>query len=87
MLKKLTLAILLFCVISIPAQQLKLSGNMKQDSATAGLVSNSVLMALKFKDSTLVISYRDDGIPSTDELIVMLEAIGKRVEVKKLDYK
>lgn len=54
MLKNLALAILLFCVITIPAQQLKLSGNMKQDSATAGLVSNSVLMALKFKDSTLV---------------------------------
>lgn len=41
----------------------------------------------QFKDSTLVISYRDDGIPSTDELIVMLEAIGKRADVKELDYK
>lgn len=41
----------------------------------------------KFKDSILVISYRDDGIPSTDELVEMLKKIKSSVEVKKLDYK
>ena len=41
----------------------------------------------KFKDSLLVISYRDDGIPTIDELVEMLEKIDKRIEVKKMDYK
>ncbi len=41
----------------------------------------------KFKDSILVISYRDDGIPTTSELIEMLKKVGKKVEVKKMDYK
>ncbi|MFH1546768.1 MAG: DNA adenine methylase [Patescibacteria group bacterium] len=41
----------------------------------------------KFQNSLLVISYRDDGVPTTDELVEMLEKIGKRVEVKKMDYK
>ena len=41
----------------------------------------------KFKDSILVISYRDDGIPTTSELIEMLKKIGKTVEIKEVDYK
>lgn len=41
----------------------------------------------KFKNSILVISYRDDGIPNIEELSKMLEKISKDVEVKKLDYK
>lgn len=41
----------------------------------------------KFKDSILVISYRDDGIPKTAELIEMLKKIGKTVVVKEVDYK
>lgn len=41
----------------------------------------------KFKDSKLIISYRDDGIPTTEELIEILEKLGKKVEVKKMDYK
>jgi adenine-specific DNA-methyltransferase len=41
----------------------------------------------KFKDSKLVISYRDDGIPTTEELIEILEKLGKKVEIKKMDYK
>lgn len=41
----------------------------------------------KFKDSKMVISYRDDGIPTTEELVKMLERLGKKVEVKKMDYK
>ena len=41
----------------------------------------------KFSDSILVISYRDDGIPTTAELIDMLTKIWKIVEVKKMDYK
>ena len=41
----------------------------------------------KFQDSILVISYRDDGIPTTQELVEMLKNIGKQVEVKKMDYK
>jgi len=41
----------------------------------------------KFKDSILVISYRDDGTPAIDELVEMLKKHKKSIEVKKLDYK
>jgi adenine-specific DNA-methyltransferase len=41
----------------------------------------------KFKDSILVVSYRDDGTPAIDELVEMLDAYKKSVEVKELDYK
>ena len=41
----------------------------------------------KFKSSILVISYRDDGIPTIGELIGMLKEIGKKVEIKKINYK
>lgn len=41
----------------------------------------------KFKDSILVVSYRDDGTPTIDELVKMLENYKKSIEVKKLDYK
>lgn len=41
----------------------------------------------KFRKSQLLISYRDDGIPSIEQLISMLVNLGKRVEVKKFDYK
>jgi adenine-specific DNA-methyltransferase len=41
----------------------------------------------KYKDSILVVSYRDDGTPTTAELVKMLEKYKKNIEVKKLDYK
>jgi len=41
----------------------------------------------KFKDSILVVSYREDGIPSVDELVAMLKKTKMRVDVKKVDYK
>lgn len=41
----------------------------------------------KFKDSILVISYRDDGIPTIQELVKMLEKHKRSIEVRKLDYK
>lgn len=41
----------------------------------------------RFKESILVVSYRDNGIPAIDELVKILEGLGKSVEVKKLDYK
>ena len=41
----------------------------------------------KFKDSILVISYRDDGMPTIAELMKMLEKYKKLIEVKKLEYK
>lgn len=40
-----------------------------------------------FKDSILIISYRDDGIPSTEDIANMLKKIGKEIEIKKIDYK
>lgn len=41
----------------------------------------------KFKNSILVVSYRDDGTPAISELEKMLKKNKKSIEVKKLDYK
>jgi len=41
----------------------------------------------KFKNSILVVSYRDDGTPTIAVLVNMLKKHKKSVEVKKLDYK
>lgn len=41
----------------------------------------------KFKDSILVVSYRDDGTPTIAELVKMLEKYKKSIDIKKLDYK
>jgi adenine-specific DNA-methyltransferase len=41
----------------------------------------------KFKDSILVVSYRDDGTPTIEELVRMLGEHKKFIEVKELDYK
>lgn len=41
----------------------------------------------KFSDSILVVSYRDDGIPTVPELVSMLKKHKKTVDVKELDYK
>lgn len=41
----------------------------------------------KYKKSILVISYRDDGIPTIDELTQMLKDLNKKVSIYKMDYK
>lgn len=41
----------------------------------------------KFKNSILVVSYRDDGTPTIKELIEMLRKYKKSIEIKKFDYK
>jgi len=41
----------------------------------------------QFKDSILVISYRNDGIPTIQELVKMLKKIKESIDIKKLDYK
>lgn len=41
----------------------------------------------KFSDSILVVSYRDDGTPTIEELIEMLKKYKKLIEVKMLSYK
>jgi len=41
----------------------------------------------KFRDSILVVSYRDNGTPTISELVNMLAEIKQSVDVKKLDYK
>lgn len=40
-----------------------------------------------FKNSKIAISYREDGIPSIDEITAFLQLIGKRVEVNYVNYK
>ena len=62
--------------------------NGKNEWCSKGEIHNAFEKLFeKFKDSILVISYRDDGIPSIDELSKMLKDIDKNVAVKKLDYK
>ena len=41
----------------------------------------------RFKNSILVVSYRDDGTPTIPELVNMLKKHKKLVDVKKLNYK
>ena len=41
----------------------------------------------KFKNSILVVSYRDDGTPTIPELVNMLKKYKKSVELKKIEYK
>ncbi|OGY29445.1 MAG: DNA methyltransferase [Candidatus Woykebacteria bacterium RIFCSPHIGHO2_12_FULL_45_10] len=41
----------------------------------------------KFADSILVVSYRDDGTPTIDELAVMLKKNKKSVSLQKSEYK
>ncbi len=45
--------LIIFLSLSAGAQTIKLNGNI-QDTTAGGLMSNSILMATKFKDSTLV---------------------------------
>ena len=42
---------------------------------------------IQFKDSIIVISYRDDGIPSIGQLVEILQKHGKKVDIKYYDYK
>lgn len=41
----------------------------------------------KFKNSILVISYRDDGIPTIEELISILKKYKNKIEIKSINYK
>ncbi len=41
----------------------------------------------QFRHSALVVSYREDGIPSIVEIVDYLEALGKKVSVETLSYK
>jgi adenine-specific DNA-methyltransferase len=41
----------------------------------------------KFRDSILVVSYRDDGIPKISEIVEILEKYKETVEIRTLDYK
>ena len=40
----------------------------------------------KFQNSIIVISYREDGIPSIDELVELLEKYNKKVSVETMNY-
>ena len=41
----------------------------------------------KFRNSMLVVSYRDNGIPQIRELVAMLRKYKKTIDVKKFDYR
>ena len=41
----------------------------------------------KFKDSIIVISYRDDGVPTIEEIKNILKKYNKKVHIERIDYK
>jgi hypothetical protein len=41
----------------------------------------------KFKDSIMVLFYRDDGIPPIDDLIQMLSKYKIEIKIHKIDYR
>ncbi|MDR2431270.1 MAG: DNA adenine methylase [Candidatus Margulisbacteria bacterium] len=41
----------------------------------------------KFQNSILIVSYRDDGLPSVDILVEMLRKYKQSIEIKKLEYR
>ena len=41
----------------------------------------------QFKNSSFLISYSSNSLPSKEEIIEMLEAIGKKITLKEIDYK
>jgi DNA adenine methylase len=41
----------------------------------------------KYKSSTLLISYSSNSLPTKEEMITMLEDLGKKVTLKEIDYK
>lgn len=52
------------------------------------LISKEFFKSLeKFKDSKIAISYREDGIPTIDDIVMFLKFLGKSVDVKHVDYK
>src|SRR3989338_3527123 len=62
--------------------------NGKNEWCNKGEIHNAFeKLFAKFKDSILVVSYRDDGTPTITELVKMLGKYKKSIEVKKLDYK
>ena len=62
--------------------------NGKNEWCNKGEIHNAFKKLFdKFKNSILVVSYRDDGTPTVSELINMLKRHKKIVEVKKMDYK
>jgi adenine-specific DNA-methyltransferase len=50
------------------------------------ILKNFEKLINKFKDSIIVISYRDDGIPSVDQLIELLNKYNKKIEIHYLEY-
>jgi len=62
--------------------------NGKNEWCNKGEIHNAFKKLFdKYKDSILVISYRNDGTPAIPELVKMLEKYKKSIEVKKIDYK
>jgi adenine-specific DNA methylase len=62
--------------------------NMKNVWCRAKDIQNAFdIIFEKFKDSIIVLSYRDDGIPTIDNLIQMLSKYKKEIEVHKLGCK
>lgn len=56
--------------------------SMESDWIKQDRIENAFMRLFeKFKDSILVVSYRSDGIPSIDNLLKMLNCLGKKTEV------
>ena len=51
------------------------------------VITNIFKISNEYKKSILVVSYRENGIPTIDELINILKMYKNKIEVKTIDYK
>jgi adenine-specific DNA methylase len=73
--------------INYKSKNLKLSSS-KSRWVDKNLITDSFEKLLnEFQSSILVISYRDDGIPSISKIVEMLEKLNKKVSIHTADYK
>lgn len=73
--------------IDYTSKHLRLKSGKSSWSDKNQIIQAFTDLIYKFKDSILVISYRDDGIPSIPDLINILEKAGKKQKVYYAEYK
>jgi adenine-specific DNA-methyltransferase len=72
--------------IDILSNHKKLSNQGDKWSNKTLILDNFKKLIAQFQDSIIVISYRDDGIPSVDQLIYILEKYNKKIEIHYFEY-
>ena len=73
--------------IDYDSKHLKLKTNSSIWENKKEILSAFEKLFNQFKDSIIIVSYREDGIPSVEELTDILKSLNKKIEIKKIDYK